>query len=221
MVASRPPDFTDAEGVAWAFALLRPSGFGTFVLADPEAALDQAVASDDLEGPYFGTVWPSGRVLAEQILDGHLAVSGRVCDLGCGVGVVGLAALCMGAQVTFVDAAARGFTSVRAAARVLELPEPPCVEANWELDTLDASFDVLLAADVLYHSIARLPVARFAVRHLAPGGSLWVADPGRAPAARFPEDAASVGLPRVTVREVRDSYSNATVVLSQYMREAS
>ena len=221
MVASPPADFTDPAGVAWTFARLRPSGFGTYVLADPEAALDDALAREDFDGPYFGTVWPAGRMLADQILDGRVPAAGRVCDLGCGVGVAGLAALAMGADVTFLDVAPYGFPAIQAAAMALALPPPRCVEASWELDTLPDRFDAIVAADVLYHSVARLPVARFVARHLAPEGRFWLADPGRRTAAPFRVDAARLGLQHIDSFEVRDPDSRAVVAISQYGLEST
>lgn len=211
-----PADFVDDAGVAWTFVRLRPSGFGTFVLADPEAALESAVAREDFDGPYFGTVWPAGRALADAILDGAIEARGHVCDLGCGVGVAGLAALAVGAEVTCIDVVPYGFAAVRAAAAALSLPAPRCVEASWELDTLAQRFDVVLAADVLYHTVARAPVARFVARHLTPSGAFWLADPGRRTAAAFPEDARAAGLHPGRSFEVRDDTSNARIAITQY-----
>ena len=212
-----PPAFVDAHGVAWAWMPIEGT-FGTFVLADPDAALAQAVATDD-DAPYFGTLWPSGRVLAQQIRAGRVPLRGQVGDLGCGVGPAGLAALTMGAAVTFVDAAFRAFPAVHAAAQHLGLAAPQCLRANWDEDMLDHRFDVILAADVLYREGALLPVAQWAARHLREGGSLWTADPGRASAAAFPAVARTAGLHRIEARDaVLDTPSKASVALSRYIR---
>jgi hypothetical protein len=50
-----------------------------------------------------------------------------------------------------------------------------------------AGFPVVLAADVLYEGRDVEPLLALVERIVAPGGELWLAEPGRPPAARFLE----------------------------------
>ena len=49
------------------------------------------------------------------------------------------------------------------------------------------AFPVVLAADVLYERRDVEPLLALVERVVAPGGELWLAEPGRPPAARFLE----------------------------------
>lgn len=211
------PDVFGDDGTRWTWVPLSTAGFGAYVIAEPDVALDAALEQGAPDAPYHGLVWPSGRALARQILARTLEVDGRVCDLGCGVGVVGLAAARVGAHVTFVDRAHDAFVAVCAAAFALDLDPPPCVQADWARDDVSATFDYVLAADVLYDPAAAQPLVQWARRHLVPGGELWVADPGRAGAATLDAHAADAGL---TAREacapVLDPASGASIAISRY-----
>jgi predicted nicotinamide N-methyase len=71
-------------------------------------------APDDATGRY---AWPAGRRLARDLAALVRCHGLRVCDLGCGSGVVGLAALAAGAaEVVFLDGSEDALQLARAAA---------------------------------------------------------------------------------------------------------
>jgi len=183
---------------------------------DGDAVLDELLAEDDPEEerlPFWTQLWPSGTALAEVVAGRSLA-GRRVLELGCGLGLVSLAAALVGADVLAVDRsleavtftaanAERNGARVRTAVCAFDQPEPLLAEAPW---------DLVLAADVLYEQ-RNIPVLLWLLPRLAgPGGEVWLADPGRngldtflagvdATGWRRDQDPADAG--RVTIHRLR------------------
>jgi predicted nicotinamide N-methyase len=164
-------------------------GFGVYRLADPDAPLE-ALRDEEFEQaeariPYFAALWPSGEALARHLLAGP-ALDGRVMlDLGCGVGVVGLAAAWRGARVHLVDHEPRAIALASLSAARLGLTGIEGHVADWRALPPLPPFDLVLGADVLYEEGAPERVADVLATLLPPGGQAWIADPGRAGLDRF------------------------------------
>jgi predicted nicotinamide N-methyase len=150
---------------------------------DGDAILDELLAEDDPEEerlPFWTQLWPSGTALARAVAGRPLA-GRRVLELGCGLGLVSVAAALAGGEglavdrspeaVTFTAAnAARNGASLRTLVCAFDQPEPLLAEAPW---------DLVLAADVLYEQ-RNVPVLLWLLpRLVGPGGEAWLADPGR------------------------------------------
>lgn len=74
--------------------------------SDVDKVLDMYIKQGRLDGdPYWCRIWPSARVLAEEMLKNtQLVANLRVCDLGSGLGLAGVSALLAGArEVVFYD----------------------------------------------------------------------------------------------------------------------
>lgn len=171
----------------------------TFHLERP-AALDKvfehpgvrnAYAADEYI-PYWTDLWAAGRMLAKVVLredwskyprgaDGEL----DVLEIGCGLGLGGIAALACRLRVTFSDvdemavrfavanAVRNGHTNARALPLDLRSPPP------------GLTFPVIIASDVMYEERLVQPVARFIKTVLAPTGTALVTDPDRNAARSF------------------------------------
>jgi predicted nicotinamide N-methyase len=133
--------------------------------------------------PYWATLWPSGRALAEAIAADPPAPGARVLELGCGLALPSIAAGRAGAQVLATDGSS---DAVVFAAHSLALNEVAGEAAivDWaehgEALAARGPWDLVLAADVLYLR-ANVEVAlRLLHRLVAPGGEIRLADPGRA-----------------------------------------
>jgi predicted nicotinamide N-methyase len=156
---------------------------------DGDAVLDELLAEDDPEEerlPFWTQLWPSGTALARAVTGRPLA-GRRVLELGCGLGLVSVAAALAGAEVLAVDRspeavtftaanAARNGATVATAVCAFDQPEPLLAEAPW---------DLVLAADVLYEQ-RNVPVLLWLLpRLVGPAGEVWLADPGRNGLDRF------------------------------------
>jgi predicted nicotinamide N-methyase len=113
--------------------------------ADPEALLDEDAFADDEFLPYWAELWPAGLALAHALperLDGVAVV-----ELGCGLGVPSLVAAARGARVTATDWAEDAIALLRKNAVGNGLTVD-VRRTDWR--RFDGSFDLVLAADVLY-----------------------------------------------------------------------
>lgn len=155
--------------------------------------LIDAMADDPEENlPHWADVWPSGIALADAILGAPEVVRGRrVLELGCGLGTTAIAALQAGAALTVTDYAPGALALCRLNARDNAGREPTTLQLNWRrpsaafLALAGHGFPVVLAADVLYEARDIEPLLALAERVVAPGGTLWLAEPGRPVAHEF------------------------------------
>jgi predicted nicotinamide N-methyase len=138
--------------------------------------------------PYWATVWPAGRMLAHEVAGAPPPAGARVLELGCGLGLVSIAAARGGARVLATDGST---DAVAYAAHALALNEVDGVaaHADWRehAGALVAAgpWDVVLAADVLYTRASVEAALRLLPRLLAPDGELLLADPDRSGARDF------------------------------------
>ena len=117
--------------------LLRPDS--------PEALIDEEAFVEDEFLPYWAELWPAATALAEALPD----VRGvRVVELGCGLGLTSLVAAGKGADVTATDWAPDAIELLRENAKRNGLQLRAEVR-DWR-EPWDETFDLALAADVLY-----------------------------------------------------------------------
>jgi predicted nicotinamide N-methyase len=186
-------------GIRVRWHVLVPGKLGVWVPVCPDDLLEaispaEARTAEGRHIPYFGTLWPAGEALARHLI-GEPPPPGRVLDLGCGVGVVGLTALVRGAAVTFFDWEPRSLELVAASAAMLGVRPAGLVEGDWRRPPPGlGSFETVLAADVLYEERHVAAVAAFLTEHLAPDGEALIADPRRVPAELFPAAVEDAGL---------------------------
>ena len=173
--------------------------------ASAEELIDENDFERDERLPYWAELWPSARVLAEQVarMDGR---DGRLIELGCGAGLVSTSAVLSGFDVTATDyyedatqfarlnAWRNGGVAVRG--RMVDWRSMP--------DDL-GDFDVVLASDVLYERPYGSLVADAIARVLGGDGFAIVADPGRVGREPFLEALAGRGL------RIRSQYDVAYV----------
>jgi predicted nicotinamide N-methyase len=168
-----------------AFSLQRPT--------DPEALLDEEAFGDDEFLPYWAELWPSSIALARVV--GGLDLRGAgVLELGCGLALPSLVAAACGGSVVATDWSedAVALVAQNAAANALAVRGE---RLRWsDPRALDGmTFDLVMAADVLYESRNTAPLLGALGRLVHPEGEALVADPGRRHAAGFAEAARSAG----------------------------
>jgi predicted nicotinamide N-methyase len=142
--------------------------------------------------PYWGALWETAPRTAAMILCHKWPNHLKSLELGCGIGVTGIAALIAGHSVTFSDhasaaadravsnAALNGFSY--ACGLVFDWQHPPAVD-----------FDFIFASDILYDPAGHEPLLRTLQSMLREDGLIWIGDPGRENASRFAELAVERG----------------------------
>jgi len=221
-----PGGWTDRE------IAIGPHRFRLYTPADPDELLNhlespEAATQPHLADPYWAKLWPAAPLLAEAIVrkanEGRLMASGghqppealHVLELGCGNGLVGIAASASGFPVTLSDyvpfavelaienAARNGFAGAKGV--VLDWRQPQNEQFPW-----------IVAADVTYDRTNIDPLLNVLDQMLAPGGEAWFGDAGRGPATDFVIRARDRGW-SVTLYDEHDK--SATIpIIGRYQR---
>lgn len=136
--------------------------------------------------PYWAELWPSALALSRHLVCTNAVQPGQtVLEMGCGLGLPGLVAGKLGAQVVLSDYlpdalsfAAYNWSQNHSETARVEL-------LDWRYPRPELASDLLLASDIAYESRA-LPYLAPAFRALCrPGGRILVADPSRSASANF------------------------------------
>ena len=177
--------------------------------ADPDALLDDPRTehrfyAENEHLPYWARLWPAAVMLAEHVERLALPTAETALEIGCGLGLAGLAAARRGWKTTVTDYDADALAFVRASAGLNGLLDAVQIEPRDWRDTRTARpVDLLLAADVLFEERWIEPIAEYAARCLTTGMAL-VADPNRRTAETFAAAVENKGLTCTTVETTTD-----------------
>jgi predicted nicotinamide N-methyase len=176
-------------------------GGRTFVIERPDRSdhlLDnpsvQAAFSADEYLPYWTDLWPAARMLAKVILREPWTPGMHALEIGCGLGLPGIAALSQGLHVTFADCDATALRFAADNARANHFEEFGLLQLDWRCPPDDLLFPIILASDLAYELRNLAPLAAMIKRTLAPGGVCMLTDPDRPLAPRLREEFAYEGL---------------------------
>ena len=166
--------------------------------AEPDALLDlprtrERFARDEYL-PYWAQPWPVGVLLAEYLLAAGDGRERSAIELGCGIGLVSVAAALAGWRVTATDydEDALAFADLNASLNRVSLAG--CERVDFVEQKPSRTWDCVLAADLLYERRLSEPVAHWIAAALAPGGRALVGDPNRSAAEGFGPAAEALGL---------------------------
>lgn len=190
------------------YDLLRPKSVDDLI-SEADFAVDGRI-------PYWAQCWPSASVLAERI-SREQGRRRRLLELGCGIGLVSLAAAQAGFHVLATDyyAAALEFTSANAQRHGLRRVDTRLVD--WRKLPSDlGTFDVVVASDVLYERPQSALIAAALAGALAPAGLGLLSDPGRRTAEPLLDECARSGLLATCTQQVRvpDPQADAESIVS-------
>jgi predicted nicotinamide N-methyase len=158
--------------------------------AEPDRLLDDGAVADlnrhDDYMPYWAYLWPGAYLLAEAVLTRSWSGE-RALEIGCGLGLAGLAGLSSGLNVHFTDYddAPLDFVARSVAENGLDPSRFSTGQLDWRSPPT-AAYSLILGADVLYERKLVPLVASVLARMLAPWGEAWIADPYRVAAEEFP-----------------------------------
>jgi predicted nicotinamide N-methyase len=182
--------------------------------------IDEEDFDRDERLPYWAELWPSALALARYLCTRDLAGT-RAIELGCGVGLPTIVALARGARVLATDhyEAALDFTAHNARANLEREPEISALD--WREPDIRGmgTFDLVLAADVLYERKNAAALADLVPELLAPGGEVIFADPRRDEATVFLKAMDGVGFEdTIDDATVEQAARNVKVLLHRMQR---
>jgi predicted nicotinamide N-methyase len=195
----------------------------TVSILHPESAEDLIDERDfDLDErlPYWAELWPSARVLAEEVRT--MPGRGRsLLELGCGSGLVATAASLAGFTVTVSDYYEDALRFARVNVRRNGGGAASGLLLDWRnLPVKLERFDVIVASDVLYERTYGPLVARVLDATLKPDGLAIIADPGRVGRTDFVRALGPLGLQVVSHTDVvfREDQIRQTIRLLEIAR---
>jgi predicted nicotinamide N-methyase len=166
--------------------------FELLVAVDPARLLDELIergsAADvaDERLPYWAEVWPAALALAEHLLTTPgVAAGADALEIGCGLGLAGIAAGRAGAEVLMTDYQpdALALASCNWERNCCSPPRTQLMD--WRAPDVSRQFELIIAADVCYEARFFAPLADLFEALLTPTGRVLIGEPQRAVAGEF------------------------------------
>ena len=157
-------------------------------------AIRAAFAADEYL-PYWADLWPAARMLAKAVL-AEPWTPGTVClEIGCGLGLPGVAALARGLHVLFNDYDATAVEFAAANARLNGFTDFEQLPFDWRDPPADLRVPVVLGSDLIYEWRNVAPLVELIQRVLLPGGLCLLTDQDRKPMQGLRDALAAAGWP--------------------------
>jgi predicted nicotinamide N-methyase len=163
--------------------ILKAASFTIDRPGDMEELLDlpsvQSAFYADSYMPYWADIWPAARMLARAVLETDWPPGQTALEIGCGLGLAGLAALSKGMRVIFSD---YDLTAVAFAERNAKLNGFTNFTArpfDWRDPPTDLLVPVILGSDLTYEERNNDPLLYLFDKMLAPGGTILLTDQDR------------------------------------------
>ncbi len=155
--------------------------------------------------PYWADIWPAARMMAKVILREPrerfaVPLEARLIalELGCGLGLAGIAALKRGLHVIFSDYDLTALKFAERNARLNGFTHFQTLPLDWRCPPADLRVPLIIAADLTYELRHIDPLLGLIKKVLIPGGVCLLTDPDRTPAPKFRERLAEENLPYTT-----------------------
>lgn len=153
--------------------------------ADPDDFLDdphvQQANRDTDYMPYWAYLWPASTTMANLILNEPWRPNLRALEIGCGVGLTGIAGLAAGLDVTFSDYDSTSVESAQRNAALNGFQNTAGQVIDWrQLGTIElARFELIIGCEVVYETGNHGLVLDVLDHLLTDDGVCWIGDPGR------------------------------------------
>jgi predicted nicotinamide N-methyase len=176
------------------FIIMRPSESDRLL---DHPSVRSAFAADDYM-PYWADLWPAARMLAKAILRDSWPCGQRALEVGCGLGLPGIAALAMGLNVTFSDYDASALYFAADNARANGFHAFQTLQMDWRYPPENLRFPIILASDLIYEMRNIAPLVSLIKQMLEPDGVCLLTDQDRVPSHVLRDTLTAEGLPFTT-----------------------
>jgi predicted nicotinamide N-methyase len=172
------------------FIIVRP-GQSDRLLDHP--AVLTAFAADEYM-PYWADLWPAARMLAKAILREPWTPGQEALEIGCGLGLPGIAALSVGLRVTFSDYDATALRFAADNARLNGFEDFQLLQLDWRTPPTDSRFPVVLGSDLIYELRNVAPLVSLIKQMVHAQGVCLLTDQDRVPSYLLRETLTREGL---------------------------
>jgi predicted nicotinamide N-methyase len=166
--------------------------------ADSDRLLDHPAIHSAFDAdeymPYWTDLWPSARMLAKAILREPWAAGVEALEIGCGLGLPGIAALACGLRVTFSDYDATALRYTADNARANGFRDFRVLQLDWRCPFAGLRVPLILGSDLIYETRNVAPLVSFIKTVLSPDGLALITDQDRAAASLFRQTLTAEGL---------------------------
>jgi predicted nicotinamide N-methyase len=156
-------------------------------------AVQEASARDDYM-PYWADLWPAARMLAKVIVRETWSPGQEALEIGCGLGLAGIAALAMGLRVTFSDYDPCALRYVADNARLNGFSDFRTLLLDWRNPPADLRASLILGSDLIYQVSNVEALVSFLKQVLLPDGLCLLTDQDRVPAQKLRDTLTANGL---------------------------
>jgi predicted nicotinamide N-methyase len=154
----------------------------TFRILRPDETRSPVAQGARAYQAFWAELWPAARMLAKAILQAPWPVGQEAVEIGCGLGLPGIAALAKGLRVVFSDYDVTALSFAAANARLNGFAEFGVRRLDWNDPPGDGQVPVLLASDLIYELVNVAPLVELIQHLLLPGGVCLMTDQDRVPA---------------------------------------
>lgn len=178
------------ENMRFAFA---GRGFTVEAVRDQDRLLE--IAGHKEPFPFGLTLWESAVVGAQVLADRlpSLTPKPRVLELGAGVGLCGIVAAALGADVVQTDHSVDALELCRRNASANGIGGIAWATRDWRAWDDPVRYDLVVGADILYESGLHLDILRVLEASVGAKGRVLLTDPARGDTASFIETLRSAG----------------------------
>ncbi|QDU81532.1 Putative methyltransferase [Polystyrenella longa] len=174
------------------FELTRPAE-PDLLLDDPDVLRENET---EVYVPYWALLWPASIRMTEIFRQGDWETGALCLEMGCGIGLVGLAALAEGLHVTFSDYRKEAVQLACWNAEQAGYQRDQSftgITINWNDPPTDIQYEHIFGCEIVYETDFHEPILLALDRLLAPTGRCWFADSGRINSEKFFELAQANG----------------------------
>jgi predicted nicotinamide N-methyase len=139
--------------------------------------------NEDERLPYWAEIWPSSIALTEYLWLKNIKDK-KVLELGCGVGLAGIAAALCGADVLMTDYEEdalwfakqnirKNFNQVKCNGKIIVAP------LDWRTPKLTETYHLIIGSDLLYEKRNHRPIIKLISKYINENGEAVLTDPNR------------------------------------------
>lgn len=157
-------------------------------------AIDEKAFQEDERLPYWAVIWPAAIGLGMHLFEHPIQMQDPVLELGCGIGVAGIAAARAGLTVHACDYDQDALAFTRHNAALNEVEERMTIRhMDWRTPDLTDRYEIIIGSDIVYERPDHQPILNLLETTLLPGGVFLLSDPDRRPTQTFVESLSRQG----------------------------